>query len=388
MPSSTHSKHTPQNLSASLLRRVVIKLGTNTVIDSQNEFNAARLEPLVSSIATFKHQQQRQIVLVSSGAVGMGAARLGISKARLHDVVMRQACAAVGQSLLMQSYGQLFRAHKIKTAQLLVTEPDFAGLQRHANLRHTIEKLLKLNVLPIINENDATSTAEIEYLDKSHRVFSDNDLLAGLVTSKLEADALILLTNVDGLLFRTENGEELISTVMSITPELRQLARGPSPNGRGGMLTKLKAAEIAMRTGALAIIANGTRPDTLSRIFAGESVGTRFIPGACLNGKRRWITYIAGVQGRLVVDDGARDAILARKASLLISGVTRLEKPFNTRDVVSIVDSTGREFAIGITNCSSREAHSLMKKRASKSGKQSYSKKGKVLVTRNNIVIL
>lgn len=370
---------------ADILRRVVIKLGTRTVVGDENEFCLARLRPVARSIATFM-SERRQIVLVSSGAVGLGAAHLGLSRARLRDVVTRQACAAVGQSLLMHSYEQLFRAHGVSIAQVLLTERDFGDRQRYADLRLALERLLKLGVLPILNENDAVSTREIEYLDQSHRVFSDNDLLAALVTSKLEADALVILTHVDGLLRKGINGEEPISKIEAITPELRRLARGPDQNGRGGMVTKLKAAEIAMRTGALAIIANGCKPDTLSRIFSGEQVGTMFVPSARLNGRRRWLTYVAGIQARLVVDDGARDAVLSRKASLLISGVTRIEGTFCPNDVVTIADRAGRVFARGMINCDSNEAGAFLENRQKQQGASSG--KTLVLITRNNIVLL
>src|SRR6266550_1994 len=185
-------------------QRVVIKLGTSVVTGAGGEICADRIEPLVSSIAALK-RAGRQVVLVSSGAVGLGAGRMGLHQSRLKDVVVRQACAAVGQSLLMHAYEQLFREHDVKIAQVLLTEDDFTDFRRYTNLRRTIEKLLKLGVLPIINENDTVSTAELEYdhgtaASGQERVFGDNDRLAALVMSKLEADVLVLLTNVDGLL--------------------------------------------------------------------------------------------------------------------------------------------------------------------------------------------
>src|SRR6267142_5170738 len=184
-------------------QRLVIKLGTRTVTDARGEICTERIEPLVRSIVALKNVS-RQLVLVSSGAVGLGAGRLGLHQSRLKDVVVRQACAAVGQSLLMHAYEQLFREHDLKIAQVLLTEDDFTEWQRYTNLRRTMEKLLKLGVLPIVNENDTVSTAELEYDQTSvapgqERVFGDNDRLAALVLSKLEADALVLLTNVDGL---------------------------------------------------------------------------------------------------------------------------------------------------------------------------------------------
>src|SRR6267142_5736065 len=181
-------------------QRLVIKLGTRTVTDARGEICTERIEPLVRSIVALKNVS-RQLVLVSSGAVGLGAGRLGLHQSRLRDVVVRQACAAVGQSLLMQAYEKLFSLHDVPIAQVLLTEDDFTEWQRYTNLRRTMEKLLKLGVLPIVNENDTVSTAELEYVaSNSDRVFGDNDQLGALVMSRLESDALVLLTNVEGLL--------------------------------------------------------------------------------------------------------------------------------------------------------------------------------------------
>lgn len=369
-----------------LVRRVVIKIGTSIVTAGTNEFSAAQVEPLLRSIARLK-REGRQVVFVSSGAVGLGAGKLRLDRARLNDLATRQACAAVGQSLLMHAYEELFSKQGVPIAQVLLTEDDFMDRTRHLNLRRTIEKLLKLGVLPIINENDTVSTVELELkADGVNRSFGDNDRLAALVMSKLDADALIILTSVDGLLRTPVSSKsvEVVPLVTEIDSELRALARGRSATGRGGMETKLEAAEIAMRTGGLALIANGTKPDTLDRIFAGEQVGTFFVSGARLKGKRRWIAYAAGVRGRLVVNAGARDAIVGGKASLLASGVLRVEDQFEALDVVSIIDVDGREFARGMANCTSLEAERLIGSGSAtaKTGR------ARVLVTRNNIVLM
>jgi glutamate 5-kinase len=381
-------------------QRVVIKLGTSTVTAEGGSVSAKRIAPLVRSIVGLK-KAGRQVVLVSSGAVGLGAGRLGLHQSRLKDVVVRQACAAVGQSLLMHAYEQLFREDEVKIAQVLLTEDDFTDFRRYTNLRRTMEKLLKLGVVPIINENDTVSTSELEY-DQSlaasghERVFGDNDRLAALVMSKLEADALVLLTNVDGLLARKPKADaiakdveseddrpEPIPLVEEITSELRALAEGPSAGGRGGMLTKLEAAQIAMQAGGVAVIANGRTPEILDRIFAGEQIGTTFMSTSRMAGKRRWITYAAGVRGRVIVNEGARQAIMGGKASLLSSGVVRVEQQFAPQDVVSIADSQGREFARGIISCTSEEATRLIEGTpAPQTGER-----GRVLVTRDNLVL-
>jgi len=370
----------------SLLRgakRVVIKVGTSTVTDSQGELSLERVEPIVRSLASLQ-TGRRRIILVSSGAVGLGRGWLGLHPARLKDMATKQACAAVGQSLLMEAYKRLFSAYDVKVAQVLLTEEDFSNWQRYSNLRRTMEKLIGFGVVPIVNENDTVSTAELETVGESPRstAFSDNDRLAALVMSGLEADALVLLTNVDGLLSGAEtsskgkrtgsgNRPQVIPAISKVTPELRTLASGPSDSGRGGMITKLEAAEIAMNCGGVAVIANGSRGGVLSRIFAGDPEGTVFLPSSRMKGKRRWLAYAAGVRGRVVVDAGAQHAITCGKASLLSSGVVRVEKPFGPMDVVSIASIEGEEFARGIANCASDVAATT-----------------RVLFTRDNIVLL
>src|SRR5215472_12353487 len=360
-------------------KRVIIKVGTSIVTGSEGQLFLERIEPIVRSIAAL--HASRQIVLVSSGAVGLGRGWLGLHPSRLKDMATKQACAAVGQSLLMEAYKRLFGAYDVKIAQVLLTEEDFSNWQRYSNLRRTMEKLIGFGVVPIVNENDVVSTAELETVGEGPRsvAFSDNDRLAALVMSGLEADALVLLTNVDGLLtadtLKSKRGpahrRTAIPLISKITPELRALARGPSESGRGGMITKLEAAEIAMNCGGVAVIANGNRPDTLPRIFDGEPEGTVFLPSSRMRGKRRWLAYAAGVRGRIVVDAGAQRAITRGKASLLCSGLVRVEKAFSPMDVVSIANLDGDEFARGIANCASDAAAST-----------------RVLVTRDNIVLL
>jgi glutamate 5-kinase len=354
-------------------RRLVIKLGTSTVTGAEGEVCLERITPIVRSIVALK-DEGRQVVLVSSGAVGLGAGRLGLSRSRLNDLVVRQACAAVGQSLLMATYGQLFATHNLKIAQVLLTEEDFADRSRCQNLRGTMEKLLKFGVLPIVNENDTVSTAELEYRGTSS-FFGDNDRLAALVMSKLESEALILLTDVEGLMTSKDQGD-IIPLVEVITPELRLLASGPAVGGRGGMLSKLDAAELAMRSGGIAVIASGRRADTVERLFAGEQIGTTFVSTSRMHGKRRWIAYAANVRGRVIVNSGARDAIVNGKGSLLTSGVIRIEQEFAPSDVVSIVDAEGHEFARGMAS------------RASSDTVDASTRKSGVLVMRDNIVIM
>src|SRR5256886_9175631 len=285
----------------------------------------------------------------------------------------------------MESYKRMVGEQGVKVAQVLLPEDDFSNWRRYSNLRRTMEKLIGFGVLPIINENDTVSTAELEEKGEGRRAaFSDNDRLAALAMSGLEADALALLTNVPGLLRSKSGGAEPVGYVSQITSEIRSLAAGPSLGGRGGMTTKIEAAGIAMNCGGTAGISDGNDPATLQKIFAGEQQGTVFAPGARMKGKRRWIAFAARVSGRVVVDGGAHRAITAKKASLLSGGVVRVEKQFGAMDVVSIVDLEGREFARGIANCASAEAFAetgSMPERAAQN-------KNTVVFTRDNIVLI
>ena len=359
-------------------RRIVIKLGTSTVTDAQGGVCADRVDPVIRAISALM-AEGRQVVLVSSGAVGLGRSLLGLHPSRLKDMAVRQACAAAGQSLLMESYKRRFDALGRKVAQVLLTEEDFSNWNRYSNLRRTMEKLLGFAVLPIVNENDTVSTAELESLGRQ-AAFSDNDRLAALVMSGLEADALVLVTNVAGFLSKKSGAKqpELVPFVERVTPDIRAAAAGPSQNGRGGMTTKIEAAEIAMNCGGVAAIVNGGVSDSLEHALAGEREGTVFAPATRMRGKRRWLAYAAGVRGRVVVDAGAQRAITAGKASLLNSGVVRVEREFALMDVVSIHDLQGREFARGIAACASEERNHV-------NGGQ---KAARVIFSRENILVL
>ena len=367
-------KETRQKLSAA--RRIVIKLGTSTVTDIEGGVCAERVDPVVQAIARLM-TEGRQVVLVSSGAVGLGRSLLGLHPSRLKDMAVKQACAAAGQSLLMESYQRRFDALGRKVAQVLLTEEDFSNWNRYSNLRRTMEKLLGFGALPIVNENDTVSTAELESVGRQ-AAFSDNDRLAALVMSGMEAEALVLVTNVDGFLQKRSAAKhaEVVPFIERVTRQIKAQAAGPSQSGRGGMMTKIEAAEIAMNCGGVAAIVNGAISDSLERALAGERVGTVFAVAMRMRGKRRWLAYAAGVRGRVVVDAGAQRAITVGKASLLDSGVVRIEREFSPMDVVSILDVSGKEFARGIAACASSERGAHEKKTA------------RVIFSRENIVLL
>jgi glutamate 5-kinase len=260
---------------------------------------------------------------------------------------MKQAAAAVGQGLLMEMYSAAFAAADRAVAQVLLTRQDTADRSRYVNARHTLTALLRLGVVPIINENDTVSVEEIR--------FGDNDTLAALVASLVQADLLVLLSDVPGF-FGSEGA--VLAEVSEITPELYQLAGGAgSVNGTGGMVTKLQAATIAAESGIPTVIARGREPGILAAVLRGDGVGTRFLPRPRrISGRKQWIAHAAPPRGALVVNPCARRALVVQRRSLLPVGVVRVEGQFQAGDTVSIRDESGAEFARGIVGCDHREA--------------------------------
>jgi glutamate 5-kinase len=368
-------------------RRVVVKLGSNLFFDDGGNLALERIRELIDDVA-FARGNGLQFILVSSGAVALGSSALKM-RPQSAMLVQKQAFAAVGQSRLMNLYEQGFSKHGMVTAQVLLTEEDFSNRKRYLNLRNTLMALLEMDVIPIINENDTVATGELEVTDRNAS-FSDNDKLSALVMSKLEAQLLILLSDVDGLF--TGNPREnptatLITDVNAVTPELERLAGGKSSRGRGGMGTKLEAARIAMNSGGMAVIANGQKPGVLRRILSGDIEGTLFAGSSqALSGKRRWIAFASAVSGRVHINEGALEAITHRNASLLSAGVTLVENIFDKGDVIAIIGPSGNEVARGIVNYSSDDARKIAGKRSDEIERLASVRNYDALVTRDNIV--
>ncbi|HEX7284910.1 MAG TPA: glutamate 5-kinase [Candidatus Angelobacter sp.] len=334
-------------------RRIVIKLGSGVVCDANQEFDHKHLAGLVAGIAALI-SEGRQVVLVSSGAIALGAAELKLHRSRLHDASVTRACAAVGQCKLMQAYVLAFRPHGLTAAQVLVTEDDFTDLERYKILRQTFEKLLKLGAVPVVNENDTVTNL----YTAQPAVFRDNDRLAALVLSKLDGDALVLLSNVEGLLrdpARPAEAGNIVRVVTEISPDLRAAASGKSGLGRGGMAAKLDSAEIAMRAGGLVVIADGKKPAVIREIFSGAEAGTVFLPGSRLAGKRRWLAYATTVRGQVTINANACAALRNGHASLLISGVTGCHGEFSPGQVISVQGPESETLGRGIAECGSQE---------------------------------
>jgi glutamate 5-kinase len=370
-------------------RRVVIKLGSNLFFNDSGAIALGRIFSFIEDIAAARISG-RQIIIVSSGAVALGADALKM-KSSAASLAQKQALAAIGQSRLMNLYEQGFAKYDLTAAQVLLTEEDFSSRKRYLNLRHTLTTLLDMGVIPVINENDTVSTTELEVTDRS-RSFGDNDKLSALVMSKLDATVLILLSDVDGLFTdnpRENRDAEFIPEVHEITSDIEAVAGRKSTRGRGGMATKLQAARVAMNSGGMAIIANGLKTGILGRVLSGDQEGTLFVGKATsLSEKRRWIAFASSVCGRIHINEGALDAITKKNASLLYAGVTRIEHEFEHGDVVSIVGPNGQEIGRGIVNYSSADASKLIGKHSDDIAKLATSKNYDAFITRNNIAFL
>ena len=290
---------------------------------------------------------------MTSGAIGAGIGKLDL-KQRPRDIKVLQATAAVGQNILMSTYDRYFAKYEQTIAQLLLTHEDFFDRKRYLNLRNTLITLLKSGVIPIINENDTVVVDEIK--------LGDNDNLSALVASNLDADLLIILTDIDGLYTydpKRSKKAEFISIVEEITPEIERIASARGKTGTGGMKTKIQAAKVTMKAGIPMVIVNGNEENILARIIAGERIGTIFLPMAGakekMNDRKHWLQFASSVKGKIKVDEGAKSALIKNGGSLLASGIVDVEDDFMTGDPVSIVDTEGEEFAKGISNFSSEE---------------------------------
>jgi glutamate 5-kinase len=328
--------------------RLVVKLGTGVLTDSRKQIDPAQLEQLVAQVAALR-TSGKEIVLVTSGAVGAGMGALGYEK-RPAELAELQACAAVGQSRLMAIYAELFSKHDLHVAQVLLMHEDLEHHERHLNARNTLVTLLGHGVIPIINENDAVSFTEIK--------FGDNDRLSALVASLLPADLLVILTTVDGVIENfSKSNPKTISVIEQIDATIEKLAGGTtSETAVGGMASKVQAAKIVVRSGIPLVIASGKKKNVLVKILAGGDEGTLFVAQPDkLQGRKRWIAFFHHPKGALFVDDGAKKALRESGKSLLPPGVARCEGEFAAGDVVRICDLDGTEFARGIAKFSADE---------------------------------
>jgi glutamate 5-kinase len=346
-----------ERLALTRARRLVVKVGTGLVTSPGVGADPARIAALAGAIAGAR--AGREIVLVTSGAIAIGMARLGLAE-RPRSIPEKQAAAAVGQSALMWQWEAAFERHGLAVGQVLLTAHDIRDRARYLNARNTLLALLGFSVLPIVNENDTVAVDEIKV--------GDNDNLSALVASLIEADLVVLLTDVDGLYTADparDPAARKLDTVPAITDDITGLVwRRPDNQSVGGMTTKLEAAQKAAASGVPLVIASGRQDDALARILAGEPVGTLFLPKADrLTARKRWIAFAVPPQGRLTVDAGALRALTGQGRSLLASGVVEVDGDFAAGDVVAVIAAAGgggaREFARGLVNYDAGEVRKL-----------------------------
>ena len=371
-------------------KRIVFKFGTNVLRNDEKEISLSRVYSFIEEISKL-HRQGKEIIIVTSGAVGLGSKQLNVDSSE--SLAIKQACAAVGQCRLMSIYEDGFGKYSINTAQILLTEDDFTNRVKYLSLSNVLNTLLELNVIPIINQNDTVSSSELEGTDNPifSVSFSDNDKLSALVASKLDADLFVILSDINGLY--NDNPKEnpnaqLISDVKDITEEITSYAQSASKGGRGGMKTKLQAAKVVTHSGGYVIIANGKQPQVIKRLFEGEKMGTTFYPVEQLSQKRRWIAYATNITGQITVNSKAKNAITEKNKSLLPIGVIKINGVFDCGDVVSLIDETNTEFARGIANYSSEDCKKIIGEHSDNIYAILGHKNYDAVITKDNIALL
>ncbi|MBI4849303.1 MAG: glutamate 5-kinase [Nitrospirae bacterium] len=364
------------------MKRLVIKIGSNILASPERGLNIERLHALAKDIAEVVDAGHK-VVIVSSGAVAAGLKKLGL-KEKPKDIKLKQAAAAIGQSSLMWAYEQNFAGFQKKVAQVLLTRDDIENRQRYINAKNTLFTLLSYDVIPVINENDPIAVDEIK--------FGDNDMLAALVASLIEADMLIILSDVEGLYSKNpaHKDAELIRCVDEITSGIEKIAGSAgSAVGTGGMYSKILAAKQANSHGIPVVIMNGKKGGLITRLTRGEKIGTSFQPKAQrLSSKKGWIIYGVKSKGVIHLDDGAVNALTTQGKSLLPSGILKIEGEFEVGDYVRCVNKEGKKVAKGLTNYSSKDLERIKGKKTSEIEKVLGYKYSDEVVHRNNLVLV
>lgn len=361
-------------------RRIVVKVGTSTLTHPNGQLNLGRMERLVRELADI-HNQDIEVLLVSSGAIGTGANRMGLKQVP-RTLPEKQALAAIGQGALLHMYEKFFAEYGKTVAQVLLTREDLDERMRYLNATNTLLAILGMRVIPIINENDTVVVEEIK--------FGDNDMLSSLIATIVNADLLIILSDVNGLYDRdprTDDHAHLMNEVYEITPDMEEhsVNRGIAFSS-GGMLTKLKGAKVCMASGIPMVIANSQETNVLRRIIAGEKLGTLFIPREeKMQARKKWIAFGTVLHGQLMVDTGAANALLKRGKSLLASGVIRVEGDFERGTVVAVLAADGNEIARGMANYSADEIRRIAGKKSSDIEKILGEKDYDEVIHRNNL---
>ena len=383
MGQSRQLREAPARRALPKVKRLVVKVGSGLISAPGRGLLPDRIGALADELAALA-KDGREVVVVSSGAIASGMARLGLTQ-RPRSIPEKQAAAAVGQSALMWHYEQAFARHGIRVAQVLVTQEDISARPRYLNARNTLQVLLRFRVVPVVNENDTVAVEEIKV--------GDNDNLAALVAHLVDADLLVILTDVDGLYTgdpRVDPEARRLETVDAVTEEIERLVWDADGQiSVGGMSTKLEAARKVTSSGIPMVIASGRVPGTLRRVLRGEPLGTYFVPrGDRLAGRKRWIAFAVPPQGRLTVDAGARSALVERGKSLLPSGVVEVEGEFHAGEVVSLSAADGKEFARGLTNYDAAELRKIQGAKTKDLEERLGYKSFDEVIHRDNLVLL
>ncbi len=372
---------TDERVCLSDVRRIVVKVGSTTIADD-GHLNEAALDGLVHDLALVK-QQGVEVILVTSGAIAAGWPQLGLRQ-RPQTLPQLQASAAVGQIWLMAAYEERFRNYGQRTALMLLTRDDFSNRERYTRMNDTLRALLHHGVVPIVNENDTVAVDEIKV--------GDNDTLSAYVTNLAQAELLVVLSDQAGFYTadpRHSSNPELIHTVGTISKEIWQAAGDAgTTSGTGGMVTKLRAADIVTGSGEMMVLAHGREPLVVTRLLKGELLGTLFLPQSRISGRKRWIAYSRPPKGRLIVDDGARNALVRSGKSLLPAGIRRVEGSFDYSDTVSCLTENGVEFARGLVNYNAIETKKLAGKHTKNIEKILGYRDYDEIIHRDNLVLL
>ncbi len=374
------------NLTGLSYRRFVVKLGTNLLTGGGNQLDQKVMSNLVGQIARLQGQGA-EIVIVSSGAIAAGRHKLGLTK-KIRGMPFKQVLASVGQSRLMHTYEQMFEKYNINVAQALLTKADIADRAGYLNARNTLLALMELKVVCIVNENDVISVDEIE-----EAKFGDNDNLSAMVSNLIDADMLMLLTDIGGLYTADPHKDpkaKLIPLVTKIDAAIKRFGTNTaSARGTGGMITKIEAARLATDSGVHVVIADGREPDVIIRLAKGESIGTHFLSaGNHIESRQRWMLSGLGTKGKLTIDSGAALALKKQNRSLLAAGIKSAEGKFGRGDIVEIYDTEGMQIGCGITNYSAGDIAVIKGAQSSKISSLLNFDYGPEVVHRNNLALL
>jgi glutamate 5-kinase len=360
-------------------KRVVIKLGTGVLTSGVGQLDTTRIAAVCAEIAALR-ARGTEVIVVSSGAVGLGMGALSLTK-RPKELSKKQACAAIGQSRLMQTWQAGFAPHGLTVAQVLLTHEDLRGRTRYLGVRETLRQLVAYGTIPIINENDTVSAAEIK--------FGDNDTLSAMVASLVEAQHLVILSTAPGLI-DLKGTKKIVPVVERITPEIEAMAGGTtSETATGGMISKISAAKLATKAGCGVFIANGAEPEILARLFAGRGPGTFFVPsGLPMEAKKRWLAWFQRPTGTIFVNACAVPVLREQGRSLLAVGVTQATGEFAAGDIVNIAGPEGAVFARGETSFASDEIPAIAGQKGDALAVLYPDRKHLEVVHRNDLVLL